>query len=205
MTLQMSLLWSPQFMLGQLAEAKNHYQHNYNKSSTSNGGMWNVYKRPSFFLFERKGAKGWRRGRHEDVIFWEFVVPKCILYCSFMFSPNAQWFKLLCLQFVPQVPNKSTLYPICFAQSHLLVNYIGSLKENTRLCPFWDWRKFHHSTTRTWLCHVKRFYFRVNKRVLFLWGGGHSKSSITKGKKKSWPFPHNPIAFPHNPIVPRLN
>ncbi len=151
---------------------------NYNKSSTSNDGIWHVYKRPSFFPFERKGAKGWRRGRHEDEIFLRIRCSRiCILYGSFMFSSNAQWFKLSCLQFVPQVPNKSTLYPICFAQSHPLVNYIASLKENTRLCPFWDWQKLHHSTTLTWLCHVKRFYFRSEqKSVFFLWGGGHSKS-----------------------------
>jgi hypothetical protein len=129
------------------------------------------------FLLRERGQRGGDEGGMRMRFFWEFDVPKCILYGSFMFSSNAQWFKLSCLQFVPQVPNKSTLYPICFAQSHPLVNYIASLKENTRLCPFWEWQKLHHSTTLTWLCHVKRFYFRSEQKSgFFLWGGGHSKS-----------------------------
>lgn len=95
----------------------------------------------------------------------------------------------------PQVPNKSILYPICFAQSHSLVNYIGSLKENTTrlLCPFWDWCKLHHSTTPTWLCHVKRFYFRSQQKSVFSFGGGgHSKKFHHQMKEKVLTIPTQP-------------
>jgi len=50
---------------------------------------------------------------------------------------------LLCSQFVPQVPNRFPittplwLYPICFAQSPCLVNYICSTKENNNIIWLW--------------------------------------------------------------------
>jgi hypothetical protein len=142
------------------------------------------------FLLRERGQRGGDEGGMRMWFFWEFGVPECILYGSFTFSPNAQWFKLLCLQFVPQVPNKSTLYPICFSQSHPLVNYIASLKENTRLCPFWDWQKLHHSTTLTWLCHVKRFYFRSQPKSVFFFGVVAIQKVPSPNERKSLDHSH---------------
>jgi hypothetical protein len=45
---------------------------------------------------------------------------------------------LLCSQFIPQVPNSSTLYHICFAQSPPLVNYMDGSKENITLGVLWE-------------------------------------------------------------------
>jgi hypothetical protein len=45
---------------------------------------------------------------------------------------------LLCSQFVPQLPNSSTLYRICFAQSPPLFNYIDSSKEKITLGVLWE-------------------------------------------------------------------
>ncbi len=197
MTLQNVSTMSPQFMLGQLAEAKNQYQHNYNKSSTSNDGMWNVYTRGQVsFLLRERVQRGGDEGGMRMRFFENLVFPNafCMVPSCSHQMPNG--FNLLCLQFVPQVPNKTTLYPICFAQSHLLVNYIGSIKEYTRLCSFWDWLKLQHGTTRTWLCRVKKFYFRSQQKSVVSSGWWPFQKFHHQMKEKVLTLPTQPNCAP---------
>jgi hypothetical protein len=42
------------------------------------------------------------------------------------------------------IPNSTTLYPITFAQSSPLAKYIGSPKEKTTICIFWECPKFDY-------------------------------------------------------------
>jgi len=85
-----------------------------------------------------------RGGGFQTFGFLDFGVPNCIP-CDI----------LLCSQFVPQVPNNSTLYCIPFAQSPPLVNYIVSSEEKTTLGIFWE----HGKVKITWSCD--RFYLGV--------------------------------------------
>jgi hypothetical protein len=102
--------------------------------------MWgSMHTNPIFFL----GGKGEGMGKEGAFKLLEFGVPKCIL-CDYVF----------CSLFVPQVPNSTKLYTLCFAQSPPLVNYIGSSKEKTTLGVFWEWGKLRS------LGHVGMFYFR---------------------------------------------
>jgi len=83
---------------------------------------------------------------------------------------------LLCSQFVIQVPNSSTLYRICFAQSPPLVSYIIAQKRRLHWVYCGSVGKFRS------LGHVTGSILGVSLTWVFLLD--QSKSYITKRQKK---------------------
>jgi hypothetical protein len=67
--------------------------------------------------------------------FWNLMF-STICNGSFIFPTKMSNGHSLYSQYVPQVPNSNTVHPICFAESHLLVNHIPSLKNKTTICLF---------------------------------------------------------------------
>jgi hypothetical protein len=93
------------------------------------------------FLLEIKEGEG--RGGERMGFFWNLVfsnVFHMVPSCSHTECPMVIYHVLnLFPKFSPKVDNKSTLYPIYFAQCLPLVNYIGSPKE----------KGFHYDSLRS--------------------------------------------------------
>jgi hypothetical protein len=82
-----------------------------------------MHRRGQFFFLLVDGWVGrWGGEREEWDFLWEFGGSKCLPNDSFDSHqvPNDY---LLCFQFVLEVSNKCTLFPVCFSQS-TIVNYI---------------------------------------------------------------------------------
>jgi hypothetical protein len=73
---------------------------------------------------------------------------------------------LICSQLVPQVPNSTTLYPLCFAQSSL-ITYLASPREKTATYLFWECPKFWANLTFLWESSVPLLYKIVRTDLTF--------------------------------------
>ncbi len=91
---------------------------------------------------------------------------------------------LLCFQFVLEVSNKCTLFPVCFSQS-TIVNYILQLTKKRRLHNVYFESIISLLITFPGLGHVKRFHFRRDYQLWVLFWGWRTnqRGPLLKEKK----------------------